>query len=337
MRHLALLGIAFVAAGCEWNPWMLDYQSTMHQETRGVVFRGDGSGAQVGMMGTTCAVNPRTGSPSTDYDYPGTEDTVQDSKVTPSGETVVIVTSEQGVHIQRDHAWWGATSDDYDLDDVLEARALDDGAIVLTGDDNACSVEWVGDRTAALALDADLCHNIDGFTGDPTAGTGYIGTSEGIYVVTPEVATPLDPEPAELVHWDPVAEVLYAAERDGTLVRALEADGTERWATDVGTSVISLDDMGVREAVAVGLAYDDGSGGAIVLDAHTGEELASLTSPESVNEVRAGGDGNNLALVQDHQVHFYSVGASSSSSSWDTGDWGTGGGSWDWDMGSAGW
>lgn len=331
MRNLALLGLVLAASGCDFDSWTMSYQSTLYQDAEGVAFRSDGSGAQVGMMGTTCAIDPISAAAGADYDYPGSDESVADAGSTPNGD-VVVVTSDKGVHIQRDDSFWGAASEDYEMDGVVAAGFVETGAVALRDDVGKCSVEWVGDTVDSTAVDDALCEAESGFTVDPTTGVVYVGTDSGIHVVTPGVAQELDPEPSEIVEWDPVVQVLYAAELHGNTVRALASDGSVVWSTQLEGAILGLDDMGVRAAVAVNLEKADGTGSVAILDGYTGSQMSGVDTPQPAQSIHGGGDGRHVALVQHGEVHFYAVGATMYAPEGDAGEWDVGD-DWNWDIG----
>ncbi|MBW2256704.1 MAG: hypothetical protein JRI25_19195 [Deltaproteobacteria bacterium] len=288
------------------------HESTLYQATRGIIVHDTDAwgyrGAQVGMVGTTCAVDVEYATLGTDYDYPGSDDTVEDVGEQ-GGNVVVLVASEDGVHIQKDDGFWGADTDDFPVPDVMEGRLLEDeGVVVLAGDDEDCGVEWVGTTAPGRTdLSPDVCAGSPGLSADPTLGHAFVGHNGGVSLVTPSSSVVVSEDPSELVEWDPVADVLYAAEIGGTTVRGIEADGALRWTTEVGGAVQALDDMGVRASAVVTVAYELGGGGVVVIDGFTGEIDNSFNTPGAADEVKTSNDGRTLALADDEQVHFYGV------------------------------
>jgi hypothetical protein len=310
MRHLALLGVVVAAAGCS-DAMVFTHQSTLYQATRGVIVHDTDNfgytGAQVGMVGTTCAVDTEWATLSTDYDYPGDDDTVEDVGEQ-GGNVVVLVASDEGVHIQKDDGFWGADTDNYPVPDVQQGLLLDEGVVVLAGDHEDCGVEWVGTTNPGRTdLSPDICAGSPGLGADPTLGHAFVGYNGGVSLVTPSSSVVVSEEPSELVEWDSYAEVLYAAEIGGTTVRGVEADGTLRWTTEVGGAVLALDDMGVRASAVVTVQYELGNGGVVVIDGFTGEIDNSFQTPGPADEVKTANDGRTLALADDEQVHFYGV------------------------------
>jgi len=311
MRQLALLGLVVATAGCS-DALMFTHQSTLYQNTRGIILHDtDGwgyAGGQVGMVGTTCAVDTEWATVGTDYDYPGTDETVEDVG-DQGGNIVVLVASDEGVHIQKDDGFWGSDTEDIPVPDVQQGRLLDDeGVVVLVGDDEDCGVEWVGTTAPGRTdLSPDVCAGNPGLGVDPTLGSAFVGHRGGVSLVTPSATEVITEEPSELVEWDPVAEVLYAAEIGSTTVRGIEVDGALRWTTEVGGAVVALDDMGARASAVVTVTYEMGSGGVVVIDGFTGEISNGFDTPGPADEVRTAHDGRTLALADDQQVHFYKV------------------------------
>lgn len=312
MQRLVLLGSVAgtiaLAMGCDAPAEQFNYQSTLHENTRGVVVGNDGR-AQVGLdLGTTCEVDTQYASMSTDYDYPGDDESVDDIDDRGEGDVRVVVTSEKGAHIQTEDGFWGGASEDYEVPNAVQSRLLDVGAAVLYNDGGySCGVEWVGGAVDARApIKGDQCDDITTMSVDPVVGTAFIGGSNGVTAVTPDGTTAVvTDEQSELSEWDATTEVLYVAALGSSTVRGYEADGTELWTASVDGSITGLDDMGLRAAVAVSIQLADGSGGVRVLDGATGEPLEDIATPTPADAIRVSDDGRSLALVEEGQVHFY--------------------------------
>lgn len=336
MRKLPLIGlIAFAAAGCS-DALTFDHQSTLYRSTRGVALHDADLGgmglAQVGMSGTTCEVDTEWASIGTDYDYPGTDESVEDNGNQDGGK-VVLIKSEDAVHIQSGSMF--APSSDYIVPGVQQGRLLDVGAVAYGEEGGDCYVEWLGTTVPARTdLGAGSCTAINDMTADPTIGTAIFGTDYGVLSVDPgEAGVVVNEEPTDLIEFDPVTGLVYAAQIGSTEVRGLHPDGLLVWTTDVGGSVIALDDMGSRGAVAV--SVDDGASGRIVvLDGYTGVMENDVYTPAPADSVKVAGDGRTMALVNSDQVNFYKIGTASEA--WLSGadeldsDWGLGDDEWDW-------
>lgn len=299
-----VLAVAAFASACQWDPMFLEHQSTLYTSARGVALDTDPSGnAQVGMNGTTCAVDTAYGTPSTDYDYPGTDEEVDDV----SDDGVVVITGDDKVHLQHSDGWT-TSSEDYDVPAAQVSVALDDGAVTYGGDDDRCALTWVGQRDAVSDLPPAICGSRTDVAADPTDGTTYVGTTIGTYEVEPgEAPTTISEEPAELIAYDLTTELLYTAEVEGSVVRAIDTTGSEAWVATIDGAVIALDDMGAEAAVAVSVARADGTGGIVVLDGFTGIPSTSLSLPTPGDEVVGSNDGGQIAVVGDGQVGFFGV------------------------------
>ena len=316
-----------VTTGCDLQSDPLNYESTLGYATRGLVLHNEDanvdSGAQVGMNSTTCAFDTEYGSIGTDYDYPSDSESVDDSVTTDSGDVQVIVTSDKTVHIQETDGW-NASSSDYDIEGVLVARSFDDGALVLSeGNGNACTLTTVGTSAdATVEMDpAQQCAGIHTLETDPTLGRGWVGSDQGLWAFEGTEVVSISETPSNIVAYDPYTDALYTAEVGGSVVTALDADGSERWTTDVGSPIFSLDDLGAEESVAVSVNYADGTGGLIFLDGWTGVNRATVAVATQNNRVVTSRDGHKLSVASANSVDFYEVNSGLvSSSGWDV-DW----------------
>lgn len=301
-----------MGAGTACTSNSLQYQSTLYERTNGVALRGtDAWGtdqAQAGMSGTTCAVDQSWAALGTDYDYPGTDEQVQDAGVL-NGDDVVIITAEDKVFVQKgDDLFAGSSSTS--VPGVEEVVIAGDDLVAIVSDDGACSVRWVlsGD-TKELA--GRGCTTDDfSISGDPATGAAVVGSDDGVLWVTPDSTEVITEQPSELSEWDAFASVLYAASIGDTVLRGHEVDGSLRFATDLGAEILGLDDMGSRAAAVVTVRYFDGAGGAILVDGYTGAILDGVDTPAAVSTVKGSPDGRTLALVDANQVHFFGPGDS---------------------------
>lgn len=306
MRNLCFIATLSMLAACDGG-LQFSHTSTLHQNTRGVALL-DGDYARVGMNGTTCDVDPSYAGVSTDYDYAGSEDTIHDVE---GGK--VIVTSDEGLHvIDRNPgvAQSESVRPTFGNADWTDGIATDDGAVLFGEASTGCMLEWVGygdDITATLK--PSVCDASPGIAVDPTTGTTWVGTIDGISVASPvsDAVSPFLEEGADLMVFDSATELMYAATRGETEVRALDLEGTEIWRADVGGGVTDVEDFGERASALVSVAYADGTGAVLVLDGFTGELLSELGTPDGNQELTSSEGGSEIALVRDNEVHFYSV------------------------------
>ena len=313
MRRLAMFGFLGVAAtGCDFESANFDYDSTLYQRTDGVALKGydamyGGNRAQVGMNSMTCEVDQATSMLGNDYDYAATDtDRVTDAGLM-DDSMVVLVTTGDVLHIQYNDGWVTG-ADSVTVPGVHDALVSTDGPVVLSDDGSGCAVKWVGtggsDTSRALG---GSCSDY-GFAVDPSTGHAYIGSDSGVTHVTPNGSEVVTEQATQIVAWDATADVLYAAEYGSMVIRGLEADGTERFATDVGASILSIDDLGTRGAALLSVSNIDNTGGVIVVDGMTGAIETTQGTPSAVEHIVGSPDGGSMALIDEDQVHFYRVG-----------------------------
>jgi uncharacterized protein YuzE len=294
--------LAMMATGCAELSLPFSQDGVLRVATRGVVIHDDGTQANAGMYDTTCAVNTRTGGVGADRDYPGVDEKVQDIDRY-QGIDAVVVTSERGIHITpADAAYW-EEQEDINRPNVLEARLVDDEVVVLVDDPGeGCAVEWVHDGFA-VDVDPGLCQVEPDMSGDPTLGGVFVAGGEyGAFQVSQEGATQVDAA-ADLAVYDSFAEVLYVARVGENWVRGLESDGDLLWETDLGYPVLSIDDMGWREAAAVLVETESGNQ-VYALDAYTGEAKLESETPPGSEQIVVSRNGRDYALVLEQAVHF---------------------------------
>lgn len=306
MRIVALASALAVLAACDGGP-QFSHASTLHQDTRGVALA-DGDYARVGMSGTTCDVDTEYGSISTDYDYPGNDDTIHDVE---GGK--VAVTSDDGVHIVNRNPTAMVERQDYDLPvaTYTDAVIIDDGVVVMGETPAGCHVDWAGrDLDASAVMKPEICSANPALAADPTLGTAWVGTPEGIYTSSPiegEGTALLTEEGADLLVFDDTVGFMYAAIAGQNEVRALDLDGNQVWSMDVMGAVTDLADFGSRSSALVTVQYDDGSGSLLVLDGLTGQITSEMGTPDGNQRIASSEGGGKVALMRDSEVHFYNV------------------------------
>lgn len=297
--------VLLMAAGCSAGPVDFEHRSSLETRTRGVALLEDSPTAQVGMGGNTCEVQTDSAMIGADYDVAvGEDDNVQDAV----GQGTIIV-GDSGVYVLT--PGFGGTGWDQaavDTSGIVEARFDDAGIVTLEG--GGSTVGWYDDsglNIGRVSAPADAGAG-SGFTVDRTTGTAFIGTASGVVIATPTGGVSTVEGGAGLVAWDAAAAALYVADPMGMQVRALEADGTERWSVDMGGAVWSLDDMAGMAAVMVEISDGGTTHGELrVLDGQTGSIVSTLETPSAAEEVVVGNDGRTMAMVLPGEVHFFAV------------------------------
>jgi hypothetical protein len=311
MRRLALFGFVGVAvAGCDMQSGNFDYDSTLYQRTDGVALKGydamyGGNRAQVGMNTMTCEVDQSTAMLGNDYDYATDSDHVTDAGLMGDAMTVLVTTGDM-LHVQYNDGWVTG-AEPISVPGIHDALVSTGGPVVLADDGTGCAVKWVGSSSDSSRSIGGSC-SAYGFAVDPATGHAYVGSDSGVTHVTPNGSEVITEQATQIVAWDAAAEVLYAAEYGSMVVRGLEADGSERFVTDVGASILSIDDLGTRGAALLSVSHVDGTGGVIVVDGLTGAIETSQSTPSAVEQIVGSPDGGSMALVDTDQVHFYRVG-----------------------------
>lgn len=314
MRRLALFGFVGVSVtACDFEAANFDYDSTLYQRTEGVVLKGydamyGGNRAHVGMNNTTCEIDQTSALPGNDYDYAASQtDHVTDAGLV-GDSMVVLVTTGDVLHVQHSDGWI-TTADAVTVPGVHDALVSSDGPVVLHDDGGGCAVKWVGiggsDSSRSLG---GSCGDY-AFAVDPATGHAYVGSDSGVTHVTPNGSQVMTEQATQIVAWDSAADVLYAAEYGSMVLRGLEADGTERFVTDVGASILAIDDLGTRGAALLSVSNIDNTGGVIVVDGMTGAIETTQVTPSAVESIVGSPDGGSMALVDDDQVHFYRIGS----------------------------
>jgi len=301
MRWTLAGALAMLATGCAQLSLPFSTDGILQTATRGVVIHDDGTRANAGMYGTTCEVDAHTGAVGADHDYPGVDEEVQDIDRY-DGIDMVLVTSELGVHVTPADALYWEREEHIDRPYVLEARLVDDEVVALVDDpEEGCTVEWLHDGVA-VDVDPGLCQVDPQVSGDPTLGGVYVAGGEGVFQVDQAGSTQVDAA-ADLAVYDTFADVLYVARLGETWVRGLESDGDLLWETDLGYPVLSIDDMGWREAAAVLVETESGDQ-VYALDAYTGEATLETETPSGAEQIVVARNGRDYALVLPEAVHF---------------------------------
>jgi hypothetical protein len=302
MRGYALSLALLVAAGCTSNQVSFEHKSQVQTRAKGVALLDTDDSAQVGMSGNTCEVTTSSGMIGSDYDVAvGEDDNVQDALGT---DTLVI--GQSGVYVVS-QGFFGPGSPVVDMNDVVTARFSDDGVVVGRDTSTGFQIDWAGGITDGSSAQIGPDANLGGMSVDRGTGTAYIPTDSGLAIADANTGVTVTEVEADITAWDTAADCLYVATTGSSEVRAIEFDGTLRWATDVGGPVTSIDDMAGAAAVMVG---DDNAGVLVVLDGVTGESTSQFDTPSAANRVVVGNGGHSMAMVLDDVVHFFGVDAS---------------------------
>lgn len=295
MRVLSVGLALLVATGCTTNQVGVQHTAQLETRTRGLALLDDQDSSQVGMSANTCQVQTTTGAIGMDVDVaPAEDDYVTDAVGTDS-----VIVGQGGVYV-LDGSGFGSGAPVVEMADVADARLtqnLDIVAVTNTG-----TVTWNGADPVQTSGASD-------FAIDRLTGTAFVVDGSGLTAVTPDGTTSTAEGAFDLVAYDPATEAVYVAAIGGSEVRALEVNGTQRWAADLGGLITSLDDMGSAGSVAIMMELENGNGELVVLDGRSGEQLSSIITPTAADELMVGNNGESMALVLPNEVHFFAVDA----------------------------
>lgn len=299
---MRLVGLVWLLAGGCTADLGFAPDGILDTATHGVVLRRTGQDAHAGMRGTTCSVHTRTGAIGYDIDFTGDAEEPQDAGRGPDGQDVVVVVASDGVHLLPDVGLVEEVSmPDVARRDVLQARLVGDGVVVLTEGSEGCGLTWPDGSTVGI----DACAEAE-ITADADLGVTWVAGPEGVLEATPWGEVDTVAEDADLAVWDAFAAVLYVARAGETWVRGLGEGGDLLWETDLGAPVVDLDDRGWREGALV-LADDGASGQIWLVDARTGEASLEQETPSGAHSVTVSENGRSYALVTAEQVVFLEV------------------------------
>lgn len=304
MRNLWLGLVVAGAAACSSPAVNFEHQSELEVATRGVALGAAGLDGVAGMFGTTCRINVSDASVGEDYNFPTDEERVVDASIL-DGDDVVLVLSDVGAHLTVPNDGLGEES--YNIGDVVEGQIFNDGLALLIDAADGTRLDYVvGDSAMSVDLPDDMCLAGCSLSVDRNDATTFISNGEDVVRVTDDSIDTIAGD-ADIAVWDMEAQVLYTALSGDTVLRGLEADGTERWATQLDGAIVSLDNMGPVAQAAVMVEHDTGAGSLLTVDGYTGEVTSSLATPSAANKVETSDNGGTLALILDREVHFFAV------------------------------
>ena len=292
MRVLSVGLALLVATGCTADSVGRQHPAQLETRAKGLALLDDQDSAQVGMSGNTCQVQTTSGAIGNDVDVaPGEDDNVKDAVGTDS-----VIVGQGGAYV-LDGSGFGGYTPAVNLPGLTDARLTEGHDIVAVSDIG--TVTWNGADAVTTSGASDFA--IDRITGDAFVVDGF-----GVTAVTRDGGSVTTEGAFDMVAYDPATNAIYVAAFGGSEVRALEVNGNQRWAAELGGTITSLDDMGAAGAVAV-MTQVDGGGELIVLDGRSGEQLSDVATPSAADEVLVGNNGESMALVLPNEVHFFSI------------------------------
>jgi len=333
MRTWIAVGLVALVAGCDWEPlspwsdfgWGGDDQmwwdtgwaqmepylrgehpgfeqhSSLYAATTGVTLTEDGRSGVAGMSWATCQFETSSGMINVDIDPDSEDEEDLDDGEEDGGGMIVLTTTMNGFQTTRFGDWDGWVENTVSFPGVQEARFTDDGVVGTRTSDGDCHVQYFpgGDVNAGRGT-------CNGLTVQTSTGHAFVTVGTALKVVSVDDGVSTIGDGSALLEWDPVTNLLYTADLNGTSVRALEDDGDVRWETEVDGRVQALDAMGDAAAVLVGLRTDNG-GALVILDGRTGAERNSAETTMAPRSLAVSKDGHTIGAVTDTNTHFIAV------------------------------
>lgn len=294
--RLALLSLLGLVA-CDGGAAPIAWQSSLGVRTNGVVLHGRGDIGHAGLSQTNCPFETAHGMVTGDYDLPGEGEQVQDEGTSWLGDETVLAVLDGRVWL-LEKSTGDYRVDDFELPGVGQARLSAGGIVGLRHTSGAmCEVVWQAGGSAPAP-----CAN--GFAVDVDTATAWVADPAGVWQVTPD-ATAVMTTGGDLVAFDAASGAVFVADRDGTTLTALEADGSVRWERTMDGAVRAVAASGAAQAAAVVLAHADGRGEIAIVDAWTGEDRGAMLTPEPATDVAVAPTGEMVALEAPNDVHFY--------------------------------
>jgi hypothetical protein len=297
------LSFVIASVGCTPGGEATDFQyrATLARQTSGLELHFDGEQGHAGMLGTNCPFDTRTGMVTGDYDLPGRDEIIQDAEPTVLGEITIAAVVDDDVHV-LDKTDGVYTHVPVSAPGVREARLLTDGVVTLHDDCTVQTRTLDGDVTEVTPV--AVCEGAD-FEVDPATGIAFVAAGpDGVLLgADGPVAVP----DADLVSWDPATDAFYTARRGGTVLEALEADGTVRWSVQTAGPIHAIDDAGEAHGVAVVMEQPSGRGWIALHDGTTGAENKRGETPSAADALSVSGNGEVIALVRADQTYFYDI------------------------------
>lgn len=293
MRNTLAFALATTAlVGCAPETVGLSFQSTLNNETRGLVLHDEGDLGHAAMWDTTCEFSTGEAEVTSDLDLPTQFEAILDTR-----DGVVLAKSAEGLHFIEGGVW--AAELDIAVPGVIDGKITDDGVAALV-DDAGCRVTWFHDEVASHELDVSACATATDFAVLPGAGlrAAVLATAEGVFVVTPSRAELLA-ESGHTLSWNEITHTVLVGDEAG--VSSITPEGDVQWQRNLAADVVDVSGMGVRGSAAVVT-----SEGFTVLSGDDGSTLAVEGLPSEA-EVVVSRDANRLAFVTGEQAHFYDL------------------------------
>lgn len=282
--------LALPLAACGTGQVELIHHSTMLNATRGVVMLEEGVGHGA-MLETTCSFNTLEGHVINDVNLPTPVE-----RVGGGAGSWVFGYSPEGVHTIRFGDW--LQERDVTVPNVIHANGTERRTLWLRRDANRC-LFGQQDHQLHQVTETDI-----GACSD-SAKLLTLGRADRTWLVDDGSVTELiqgerGPSlPGDVATIDIDSGTLYTA--TGPILHRYDLDGDLVWSVGVDRPVTSIANLGARNGVAAVL-QDQG----LTLRDSQGGSLAMVRLPGQA-EVVTSDSGDDLALVTEREVHFYTL------------------------------
>ncbi|MFK7928612.1 MAG: hypothetical protein AB8H79_10525 [Myxococcota bacterium] len=287
MRTLSLAFLALGTVACSGDAVHLEYQSTLWNETSGVVMHDDTARGHGSMLETTCEFDMSSGAVTGDVDLPTAGEVVSDVV-----DGAVLAHTSAGLHIIRGLEW--DPNEDIALGGVVDAAFSGDGPVALVQGDSSCSVVWTD---SDLSVDVGACGPNAELLADPSNGVAFL--ADGGLVSRVDVDGLTELAAGDAVAFNPTTGMLFVA--SGDKLAQLDATGAELWSTGLSDTIYDMTDLGARGGVAV--VTSDRS---LQIIGEDGGVRSTNALPASAKVV-SNNSGRDLSLVLPDQVNFFRV------------------------------
>jgi hypothetical protein len=276
------------------------HQSSVLTTARGVELSQDGSYAQVGMIGNTCQIDVQTGLFATDLDVvPNEEDVVLDVF---ANQTLVIGEGRQGLTVMKND--WSGDNYRIDVGNVQHATFGRDQVVVVTGDNQSCSLQsYDGGQ---MVGEVEVPCQINSLNFNSQTSTSYLSTGSNVIVVGPSGVSAIDFAP-EIISFNQSLGIFYGA--TDNYISAVNEVGEVLWTKTFQSDVYAMDDVESSGDLIV-IIGSDSMGEVIVLDGGSGEVKSTFLTPgiSEGNRIRVSDNGQSMAIVLRDAIHFYKIG-----------------------------
>lgn len=296
------------AAEYESSRW--NYRTTTWASINSLAIRNNRT-AWAGMYSLTCEVSLENGGTMSDLDLDWTE---EERVIGVDGGTVIATTGDSIVTIDPETV----AQDETPTGNLIDAVPSGGTVTTIERDDGDCWVRVYGiararggrERLYNLSVDASLC--LGGKVTTDGEGRVWVGSGAGVTEVVPTAPTQstssvISSIGADILVFDPDAQLLYAAARFDDNVYGLESDGSVRWQATMPAPIRDLKLVPGELAALVAVGSNNGGGQIIRLSAEDGTWTSEMSTARAPTGLAVGPDGAQLAVRTATDVSFFSL------------------------------